>query len=372
MSNTNDFLKTPIIETENNSSNTSNSTPIKEQPSSSIIKISKTNAIISNTCLLVWAILLAVIGMQAVSGKASTIILEIAEVVASSNKSSALGITGPTSSPSPLTSPTNITSSDVSAMLNDYIKKTYPGRNQTFIPPISIVLDRLQVSVNWRDADEIDQANGDNRGAPNSNEYNALFDIVAKRLEAIADFSPEVSVSSNFKINNNIIPLKFRATNVETGSQKFQKFQEQEIDLPVEAILWVKARQASATARKSQISFLDLFILLLILGGFGSWIYLVRRHIDPSIKVDLYEYFYRPPLGMTLAIAVFIVNISLHSFVSTSNINQVRRETLILLAFAAGLLSDKTYEFIEKVAGKKLDDNHVDNNRQAANNPQRE
>jgi hypothetical protein len=119
--------------------------------------------------------------------------------------------------------------------------------------------------------------------------------------------------------------------------------------------LWVKARQASTVARNSQISFLDLFILLIILGGFGSWIYLVRRHIDPLIKVDLYEYFYRPPLGMTLAIAVFIVNITLHSFVSTSNINAVRRETLILLAFTAGLLTDKTYEFIAKVTGEQLE-----------------
>lgn len=34
---------------------------------------------------------------------------------------------------------------------------------------------------------------------------------------------------------------------------------------------------------------------------------------------------------------------------------QIRRETLIILAFAAGLLSEKAYLYVEKIAGKKLD-----------------
>jgi hypothetical protein len=305
-------------------------------------------AFIANTCLLAWVILLAVIGMQAVSGKASTVILEIADAFVPSKKPQ------DDKKESPRQGTTKISPSlDTAALLSDYIKGEYSGQDKTSIPPISIVLDRLQVNVSWRDAKEIDNANGNNRDAPSDIDYENLFAIVAKRLEAIADFSPEVSVSSNLKISNNIMPLIFRAT--KDGSSK-EEFKEQEIDLPVEAVLWVKARQSFNTAKESRISFLDLFVLLTILGGFGSWVYLVRRHVDPKITPDLYEYFYRPPLGMTLAIAVFIINISLHSLVSNSNINEVRKETLILLAFTAGLLSDKTYEFIEKVTGEKLRD----------------
>jgi hypothetical protein len=368
----NSLTKNAASEIENNSlSHTTEHTQI----SSLVIKDSILKIAIANACLLIWAILLAVIGMQAVSGKASTVILDIAEAFVPSKKAlvkqrsdkqtpksaddkkeaqqtpksaddkkEALCKDKPTSEQDE----TSLKQDEVSFLMSYYIEKTYPGQDATSIPPIAIVLDRFQVNVNWRDASALKKVNG-NENPPGCNDYENLFYIVAKRLEAIADFSPEVSVGSNLKVSNNIMPLKFRAM-----KPTISEFKEQEIELPLEAVLWVKARQASTTARKSQINFLDLFILLIILGGFGSWIYLVRRHIDPLIKVDLYEYFYRPPLGMTLAIAVFIVNITLHSFVSTSNINEVRRETLILLAFTAGLLTDKTYEFIEKATGEKL------------------
>ena len=307
-------------------------------------KIRRRNAIVANTCLLVWAVLLTVIGMQAVSGKASTVILEIAEAFV------------PEKQPQASASPTPTPTQDSLTLMSEYIEKKYAGKEERSIPPLSVVLDRLQVGVNWRDATAIDEVNG-NLKPPTDDDYKNLFDIVAKRLEAIADFSPEVSIGGNLTISNNIMPLKFRSAkskSKELESDRPPEFKELEIDLPVEAVLWVKARQASVAARKTQISFLDLFVLLIILGGFGSWVYLVRRHVDPKITPRLYEYFYRPPLGMTLAIAVFIVNITLHSFVSNSNINEVRRETLILLAFTAGLLSDKTYEFIEKATGEKL------------------
>ena len=322
--------------------------PVQENPTATVVKPSKRQTLIANTCLLVWAVVLAVIGMQAVSGNASTIILDFANRLVPDRR------VRQSASPPPDPGLTNFSlgqsatnlSPDGTMLLDQYIQRHYASEDETEIPPIAIVLDRLQVSANWRDATAIDRLNGDN-GPPSQSDYNNLFDIVAKRLEAIADFSPEPSVGNRLKLDNNILPAKFRAT----------QFQEQAVDLPLEAEMWVKARQASITARKSQISFLDLFVLLIILGGFGSWIYLVRRHLNPDVDVDLQEYFYRPPLGMTLAIAVFIVNLTLHSFVSTSNINEVRRETLILLAFAAGLLSDRTYEFIENVTGEKLGHN---------------
>lgn len=302
------------------------------------VSLKKMDGVIANICLLVWALLLAVIGMQAVSGKASTVILDIAGKIANT-----------TQQDPPKQSPAQGVGADV---LSQYTATKYPGLDETAIPPIAIVLDQFQDSnFDWRLAQKSDPKNPGKKVPLWASDYNNLFDIVGKRLEAIADFSPEVSVGSTLSIHSKIIPPKYRPNN----------FVLQEVDIPLEAVLWVKARQTILATRKTQISFLDLFILLIILGGFGSWIYLVRRHVDPKTQTSLYEYFYRPPLGMALAIAVFIVNITLHSFVSTSDIKDVRRETLILLAFTAGLLSDKTYDFIEKVTGDKLAGNPGNN-----------
>ena len=303
--------------------------------------------IIKNACLITWAILLAFIGMQAVSGKASTTILNFAETIVPNKKSQ-------NSFECPSLTYDDSKISDALTQLcyynKEYLKKE--GVDETDIPPIAIVLDRLQLGVSWRDPKKIEEVNGGQE--LNSQDYKNLFDIVAKRLNSLAQFSPDISVGSgNLKINNNIVPFKFR---------KADTFKEQDTELPPEAILWVKTKQTSIESRKSQLVFLDLFILLIILGGFGSWIYLLRRYFDKETKTRLVEYFYRPPLGMALAIGVFIVNLSVHSFISDSGIKEVRKETLILLAFAAGLLSDKTYEFIEEEILRKHDDNQPNAN----------
>ncbi|MEP1080281.1 hypothetical protein NDI52_33505 [Leptolyngbya sp. PL-A3] len=341
------------------SSSLPTSLPVEQskEENSSKEKISLGKEIVANLCLLMWAILLAVIGMQAVSGQASTIILESADKI---NGKGNAPTSGDTSSNTKGNAPTlGDTSSqkiaasqkiaDPSVALSDYLQNKYLEKDKTLVPPIGIVLDQLQVNVNWRNPEAINEANGPKEKEPTADDYARLFAIVDNRLSAMANFSPEVLVSSNLRINNNILPSDFRST----------EFKDKEIDLPLEAVLWVKATQTLSAERKAKLSFLDLFVLLIILGGFGSWIYLVRKHVDPNTPVSLKEYFYRPPLGMALAIAIFIVNITLHSFVSTSNVNEVRRETLILLAFTAGLLSDKTYNFIERVIHEEISKNEI-------------
>ena len=231
---------------------------------------------------------------------------------------------------------------NVTTELSKYIQNKYEGKDESLIPPIATVLDRLQISVNWRDSAKIDKET-EGKNSLTCKDYYILFDVVNERLRAIAN-SYTSSYRDNITFNNNLIPGNFR----------IQGFIEKEIPLPLEAVLWVQRIANENQQFKEAISFLDLFVLLIILGGFGSWVYLVRLHINDLIPVKLHEYFYRPVLGMALAIGVFIINLSFHSLVSNSQIDKVRHETLIVLAFTAGLLSDKTYEFIEAVTGDHL------------------
>ncbi|MGL4499961.1 MAG: hypothetical protein ACRCU2_12930, partial [Planktothrix sp.] len=235
----------------------------------------------------------------------------------------------------------------VTQELNKYINNKYPGQNKSLNPPIAIVLDMLQVSVNWRDPSNFRGANEPRQG-PSCTEYQILFDVVAERLDAIANFYTVKSGEDTIPISNEIIPANFRVDNTQ------YKFVKQSFNLPPEAVLWVQRMQTKNREVKEAISFLDLFVLLIILGGFGSWVYLLRLHLDDSRKVNLEEYFYRPVLGMALALAIFIINLSVHSVVSKSEIDKVRQEPLIVLAFIAGFLSDRTYSCIEQTARKKM------------------
>lgn len=331
-------------------------------PQSTNTNVSTSYIIISNIALIFWVIFLAVIGTQAVNKNASSMILGFPENLVDFFKKSPASSNTPPQSPVILASTTLSQSRlepdclDVTKELSKYIKNKYnkyTGPNEVLIPPIATVIDQLQVNVNWRDPSRIKQLTK-LENAPTCNDYQILFDIVAKRLEVIAHFSPPVSVGTELKIPNNILPLIFRSKGNE--KEKIPEFKELDISLPLEVIVWVQAKQIKNQKITDAISFLNLFVLLIILGGFGSWIYLVRLHLNSSPgKVKLQEYFYRPVLGMALAIAVFIVNLSFHSLVSNSSLDQVRKETLILLAFTAGLLSEQTYEFVEGVAKKHVE-----------------
>jgi hypothetical protein len=193
-------------------------TPEHTQSSSLVIKDPILRIAIANACLLIWAILLAVIGMQAVSGKASIVILNIAEALVPSKTAndSTLEKTlrqnleekcpkgkekkkppkGEEKKKPPSQEP--LSQDEVSLLMSDYIEKNYPGKDATSIPPIAIVLDRFQINVNWRDASALKNVNV-NKETPGCNDYENLFYIITKRLEAIADFSSQVSVGTNLK-----------------------------------------------------------------------------------------------------------------------------------------------------------------------------
>ncbi|MGL5196669.1 MAG: hypothetical protein ACRC8Y_24015 [Chroococcales cyanobacterium] len=296
---------------------------------------SKSYIIISNTALILWAVFLAVVGIQAVNKKASKIILNFPSNLYPPEQTSV----------APSTSANSGMCEDVSHELNEFIKNRYRRKEDGLIPPIATVLDLLQVNANWREPSKL----SDNKDKLTCTYYRTLFSAIADRLDSIVAVSPVRSEPQIITIASSIIPKDFRPKGAKPEDYT------NKVEMPVEVTLWVQRSQKKNQEIKDATSFLDLFVLLIILGGFGSWVYLIRLHLDDSQKVKLEAYFYRPVLGMALAIAVFIINLSLHSLVSSSGIEQVRHETLILLAFTAGLLSDKTYKLIEDVTQEEMD-----------------
>ena len=114
---------------------------------------------------------------------------------------------------------------------------------------------------------------------------------------------------------------------------------------------WMKNQHALFERTKVIRSLVSNFTLLVIIGGFGGLIFLMRDYINANKKdvnadPGLSAYLFRPILGMFLAIAVYMIDLFAHAVISESSLDQVRMEPLYLLAFAAGLLCEQAYEIV--------------------------
>lgn len=121
-----------------------------------------------------------------------------------------------------------------------------------------------------------------------------------------------------------------------------------EISIPDSGIIWINSEKERFQLRQDRTPVIDLFVILMVLGAFGSLIFLTRDYMlsETDDSATLGSYIFRPILGMFLAVAMYIVDIAAHTLISSSGLNSVRNETLYLLAFAAGLLSEQTYSLV--------------------------
>ncbi|MEX8501458.1 MAG: hypothetical protein AB3X41_00205 [Leptothrix ochracea] len=128
------------------------------------------------------------------------------------------------------------------------------------------------------------------------------------------------------------------------------------VDVPLDVKLWMSEYADRADADNKKIKLMDTFTILLVLGAFGSLIFLTKDYLLPNENAGLSSYIFRPILGMFLALAMFVLDLAAHSLLSSAPIQFVRNETLYLLAFAAGLLSEHAYGLLLKRAEEVLDD----------------
>lgn len=237
-------------------------------------------------------------------------------------------------------------------------------------PPIGLVVDKLITEPSWEDRDikpkKYDEGTNIERWKKDQFQY--LFKRVHQRLSSYVN-DPTLDLSKIEIGFSDIIPESWFRN---------KKDRQRIIKLPKEAILWVKAERDIVDFRNERLALINTFIILMVLGAFGSLIFLTRDYIHAEESVGLASYIFRPVLGMFLAVSMFVIDIAAHTLISSSDIFKIRHETLYLLAFAAGLLSEQAYLLVNKKANEALNgvkskkkDNHAENNivvREATNN----
>ena len=132
------------------------------------------------------------------------------------------------------------------------------------------------------------------------------------------------------------------------------------VPIPADVKVWMEDYAQRVVAESRKIKLMDTFIILLVLGAFGSLIFLTKDYLLPNEKGGLSAYIFRPILGMFLALAMFVLDMAAHAVLSNASFLDVRQETLYLLAFAAGLLSEHAYGLLLKRAEEVLDQEDED------------
>ncbi len=176
-------------------------------------------------------------------------------------------------------------------------------------------------------------------------EYWSLFNDVTRKLNALArswDGRSEPVVISSVAF-----PTADPDETDISGEAK-------DVSLPDSAKAWLVREKARIQSELERVSLLDTFALLLVLGAFGSLIWLTNDYVKHEVTTRMSAYIFRPVLGMLLALAMFVVNLSLHGVLSDSPMESMRSETLYALAFAAGLLTEQAYGMVEKVTSERL------------------
>ncbi len=269
----------------------------------------KSNSItlIKNIILISWIYSLLYLGIQIGSGKTILLLENLIDSTFFDNENSL--------QQKPVINPSQV--------MDDYLSKKY--KSSAEMPPLGLVLDEIQIHDNWRNPKE---------NLP-VNEYINLFKTIEFRLTTIATHN--IEDLNSVEIEATILPKNFRGEGFDPSLKS---------NLPLEAQSWIKAEAKRINERTKTINLLDTFLLLIILGGFGSLIFLVREHMENEKNIPIKSYIYRPILGMSLALAIFITNASIHTVISDAEIESIKRETLFLLAFAAGLISEQAYSLI--------------------------
>ncbi|MHA2764447.1 hypothetical protein [Vibrio harveyi] len=180
--------------------------------------------------------------------------------------------------------------------------------------------------------------------------YHTLFDAVDDHLIAIVQ---NRSLDPNkVTIPKSIIPIQFHHLMVEN---------EDEVKLPEIAINYINQQRAVDSSFEFKVKLVDNFFIMLVLGAFGSLVFLIKGFLELNDSTSLSAYIFRPILGMFLAMAVFLLDILAHSIISSAKIEMMRVEPLYILGFAAGLLSEQAYTLLQERSKAALEKTKEEN-----------
>jgi hypothetical protein len=134
----------------------------------------------------------------------------------------------------------------------------------------------------------------------------------------------------------------------------FGKYISKEIELTHEVKDWIKNERVNRLDNRSKNSFIDLTIIIIAFGAFGSLLYLTKVFIENKHD-NIAMYIFRPFLGMFLGLSTFMVYMFTHVLVSSSSVYNIRKESLYVLALASGLVSEQAYSVVVTRAKQILD-----------------
>jgi hypothetical protein len=167
--------------------------------------------------------------------------------------------------------------------------------------------------------------------------YTSLFRKVEARLQAY--MAGSTGTARPLSIEYIVLPADLRVKDV--GA----------VSLPPEVLtqvgVWASHERTRAEQRRMRAALIDAFLLLTVIGGFGSLIFLMRDYIQEQ-ALCMGTYVFRPLLGVFLAIAIFTLDVLAHAIISAASVLELRHEPLYVLALAAGLLSEEAYKFIKR------------------------
>lgn len=199
-------------------------------------------------------------------------------------------------------------------------------------PPIDSLLRQIINNPDWTERD-LDNHPRNTNAQWESEQYKRLFTYLENRLRSLVkNEQTDLSAPSYFSIPDVFL--------LEGDPRSF------EVRLDPDTVRWVQEQRELEGRVQEQRRIFETFLLLVVLGGLGSLIFLMRDYMAPAVDTPMSAYIFRPILGMLLAVAVFVLTILTHSVVSSADMLQIRKEPLFVLAFAAGLLSEQTYEII--------------------------
>lgn len=223
-----------------------------------------------------------------------------------------------------------------SVQLANFLSRRFPENP----PPLDAILSSIIANPNWTDSREFRRRLVDTVGVPQAEadrqlagDYEHLFSIVTDHLIALVDnrdLNPKEA-----EISEDIIPDLFG------GSRPARAVVATGLLAP-----WIARERQRIDEERMRTNLINTFVILIVLGAFGSMIFLTRDYIAFEVETTIAAYMFRPILGMFLAVAMFVVDLLAHSVVSTAPMTEIRNEPLYLLAFAAGLLSEQAYGFV--------------------------
>jgi len=99
------------------------------------------------------------------------------------------------------------------------------------------------------------------------------------------------------------------------------------------------------------------------------------RSTRSSRRTNIVFYIYRPIFGASLAVGTFIIGISLNGLISEGGIESIETNSILTLAFAAGLLSEPAYLYLTRISDRRLgsseDESDSTGDRDQAGSPKR-